>query len=218
MPRGAIEALAPASCAGRADPGARPAAGHPGDPGAVRRRAPRARPGAAAARRRDQDRGAARARAGAAPGLVGRGQRVHWRWGCVLIGAQRVRQANRQLAQSNALLQHQAEIDPLTGLANRRHLQEAMRRLGADGSFAGTVFLADLDHFKRINDCHGHAAGDAVLVEMAQRLRSVAARRRPDRALGRRGVPGDRARARCRRGAGAGAAHAGRRRRHAVPA
>jgi diguanylate cyclase (GGDEF)-like protein len=91
----------------------------------------------------------------------------------VMIGVQRVREANRQLARSNALLQRQAEIDPLTGLANRRHLQEAMRKLGADGRFEGTVFLADLDHFKRINDCHGHAAGDAVLVEVAQRLRAV---------------------------------------------
>ena len=93
--------------------------------------------------------------------------------GVVLIGVRRVRQANRQLAQSNALLQCQAEIDPLTGLANRRHLQEAMRRLGADGAFSGTVFLADLDHFKRVNDGYGHAAGDAVLVEVAQRLRSM---------------------------------------------
>jgi diguanylate cyclase (GGDEF)-like protein len=90
-----------------------------------------------------------------------------------LIGVQRVRQANRQLAHSNALLQRQAEIDPLTGLANRRHLQEAVRRLGVDGGFTGTVFLADLDHFKRINDGHGHAAGDAVLVEVSRRLRSM---------------------------------------------
>jgi diguanylate cyclase (GGDEF)-like protein len=90
----------------------------------------------------------------------------------VLMGSS-VRQTNRQLATSNAWLKEQAEIDPLTGLANRRHLQEAMRRLGADGSFAGTVFLADLDHFKRINDSLGHAAGDAVLIEVAQRLRSV---------------------------------------------
>ena len=93
--------------------------------------------------------------------------------GVVLIGVQRVRRTNRQLAHSNALLQQQAEIDPLTGLANRRHLLEAMRRRGADGGFCGTVFLADLDHFKRINDCHGHAAGDAVLVDVAQRLRST---------------------------------------------
>jgi diguanylate cyclase (GGDEF)-like protein len=93
--------------------------------------------------------------------------------GVVLMGVHRVRQANRQLAQSNAMLKLQAEIDPLTGLANRRHLQDAMRRLGVDSAFAGTVFLADLDHFKHINDRHGHAAGDAVLVEVAQRLRQV---------------------------------------------
>ena len=138
--------------------------------------------------------------------------------GVVLIGAHRVRLANRQLAHSNALLQRQAEIDPLTGLANRRHLQEAMRRLGADGSFSGTVFLADLDHFKRINDWprprrrrRRAGAGGAA---PAQR----AARCRPDRALGRRGIPGGRARPGCRRRAGAGAAHAGRDGRHALRA
>ncbi len=91
----------------------------------------------------------------------------------VLMGVRRVRQTNRQLASSNARLKVQAEIDPLTGLANRRHFQAAMRQLAADGKFSGTVFLADLDHFKRINDQHGHAAGDAVLVEVAHRLRAM---------------------------------------------
>ena len=91
----------------------------------------------------------------------------------VLLGLRRVRAANRQLARSNAMLKQQSEVDPLTGLANRRHLQEAMRRLGVDGAFTGAVLLADLDHFKRINDRHGHAAGDAVLVEVAQRLRQM---------------------------------------------
>jgi diguanylate cyclase (GGDEF)-like protein len=91
----------------------------------------------------------------------------------VLMLMRRVRQTNLQLASSNARLKEQAEIDPLTGLANRRHFQAAMRRLAADGKFYGTVLLADLDHFKRINDCHGHAAGDAVLVEVAQRLRAM---------------------------------------------
>jgi len=76
------------------------------------------------------------------------------------------------------LLKVQAEIDPLTGLANRRHFQAAMRQLAADGKLAGTVFLADIDHFKRINDCWGHASGDAVLVEVARRLRGVL--REPD--------------------------------------
>jgi diguanylate cyclase (GGDEF)-like protein len=91
----------------------------------------------------------------------------------VLLGVHRVRETNRELAKSNAMLKVQSEIDPLTGLANRRHLQEAMRRLGVDGAFSGSVFLADLDHFKRINDRYGHAAGDAVLVEVAQRLRHM---------------------------------------------
>jgi diguanylate cyclase (GGDEF)-like protein len=91
----------------------------------------------------------------------------------VLLGVRRARATNRQLARSNAMLQQQSEVDPLTGLANRRHLQEVVRRLGVDGAFSGTVLLADLDHFKRINDRHGHAAGDAVLVEVAQRLRQM---------------------------------------------
>jgi diguanylate cyclase (GGDEF)-like protein len=103
---------------------------------------------------------------------------------CVLTFAivtllmRRVRQTNSQLADSNALLKVQAEIDPLTGLANRRHFQAAMRQLAADGKLAGTVFLADIDHFKRINDRWGHAVGDAVLVEVARRLRATL--REPD--------------------------------------
>lgn len=90
----------------------------------------------------------------------------------------RVRDTNRRLADSNAQLKAHAEIDPLTGLSNRRHFQTAMRQLAADGQFSGTIFLADIDHFKRINDCWGHASGDAVLVEIARRLRAVL--REPD--------------------------------------
>jgi diguanylate cyclase (GGDEF)-like protein len=91
----------------------------------------------------------------------------------VVLLLRRVRHSNRQLASSNAQLKVQADVDPLTGLANRRHFQATMRRLAADGKLAGTVFLADIDHFKRINDEFGHAAGDAVLVEVAQRLRHM---------------------------------------------
>ncbi len=90
----------------------------------------------------------------------------------------RVRDTNRRLADSNARLEAHARIDPLTGLSNRRHFQAAMRQLAADGRFAGTVFLVDIDHFKRVNDCFGHASGDAVLVEIARRLRAVL--REPD--------------------------------------
>ena len=85
----------------------------------------------------------------------------------------RVRQTNRQLSTSNELLKVQSERDPLTGLANRRHFQAAMRRLAADGKLSGTVYLIDIDHFKNINDRHGHGTGDAVLVEVARRLRET---------------------------------------------
>jgi len=85
----------------------------------------------------------------------------------------RVRETNQRLASSNELLKVQSERDPLTGLANRRHFQAAMRQLAADGKLNGTVYLIDIDHFKHINDQHGHSAGDAVLVEVAKRLRET---------------------------------------------
>jgi len=91
----------------------------------------------------------------------------------VVLLLRRVRHTNLRLASSNAQLKVQTEIDALTGLANRRHFQATMRRLAADGKLNGTVFLADIDHFKRINDCWGHATGDAVLVEVARRLRET---------------------------------------------
>lgn len=85
----------------------------------------------------------------------------------------RVRRSNRLLASRNALLKVQGERDPLTGLANRRHFQAVMGQRAADGTLNGTVYLIDIDHFKHINDRHGHAAGDAVLVEVARRLRET---------------------------------------------
>ncbi|WP_299880116.1 diguanylate cyclase [uncultured Sulfitobacter sp.] len=69
-----------------------------------------------------------------------------------------------------------AVFDPLTGLHNRRyampHLNEMAEHADNTGhSFA--VLAADLDHFKRVNDLYGHASGDAVLVEVAARLRAA---------------------------------------------
>ena len=91
----------------------------------------------------------------------------------VALLVRRVRQTNRLLSSSNELLKVQSERDPLTGLANRRHFQAVMRQLTDDGKLSGTLYLIDLDHFKNINDRHGHAAGDAVLVEVARRLRET---------------------------------------------
>ncbi len=84
----------------------------------------------------------------------------------------RMRRSNARLRSTNAELQAAGERDPLTGLANRRHFQAVMQRSAAAG-YEGSLLLVDLDHFKRINDTHGHAAGDAVLVAMAQRLRAA---------------------------------------------
>ncbi len=84
----------------------------------------------------------------------------------------RMRRSNAELSSTNAQLQVASERDPLTGLANRRHVHAVMRREHGE-AFAGSLLLMDIDHFKRINDRHGHAAGDAVLVEIAQRVRST---------------------------------------------
>jgi len=98
--------------------------------------------------------------------------------GCVLVSAallslayRRVRKTNLALKNTNESLRIQSERDPLTGLANRRHFQAAIKLLADQGRLAGTVFLIDIDHFKRVNDVHGHAAGDSVLIEVAKRLR-----------------------------------------------
>ena len=90
----------------------------------------------------------------------------------VAVLVRRMRQTNARLRHSNAELRVATERDPLTGLANRRHFQAVMQQT-ATLSFEGALLLIDLDHFKRINDRHGHAAGDAVLMEMAQRLRAA---------------------------------------------
>jgi diguanylate cyclase (GGDEF)-like protein len=86
----------------------------------------------------------------------------------------RMRRSNARLQDSNARLKLASECDPLTGLANRRQLVSVMQRSASVGAgFDGSMLLIDIDHFKRINDLHGHAAGDRVLVEVAKRLRAA---------------------------------------------
>jgi len=69
-----------------------------------------------------------------------------------------------------------AVLDPLTGLYNRRYALTFLRRMTAraarDGGSFG-VMLADLDHFKAVNDSHGHAAGDTVLAHVARRMQAA---------------------------------------------
>ncbi|PIL20278.1 hypothetical protein P775_10025 [Puniceibacterium antarcticum] len=66
-----------------------------------------------------------------------------------------------------------ALTDPLTGLFNRRYALPHLARMAeraAQQRRPLAVMVADLDHFKRVNDCHGHAAGDAVLTGVAREL------------------------------------------------
>lgn len=70
-------------------------------------------------------------------------------------------------------LEDQAATDPLTGLSNRRRLASLAAERIAQARQAGgptAVVIADIDHFKRINDTHGHDAGDRVLVHVADLL------------------------------------------------
>ena len=81
-----------------------------------------------------------------------------------------------------AKVQLQASTDPLTGLHNRRSLQEAfLRRRHARQGRPHAVALADLDHFKRLNDTHGHDTGDRALATFSRCLRTV---------VGERGIVG----------------------------
>jgi len=105
----------------------------------------------------------------------------------VLVSTRRVRFAGEDCvvtgmveisAQKN--LEHQlralAYTDPLTGLQNRRGFFAAVERAIQDapaGSQGPCVLLLDLDHFKQINDRHGHPVGDEVLVEFAQVVLSL---------------------------------------------
>ncbi len=79
-------------------------------------------------------------------------------------------------SEARSQLQLRAVSDPLTGLANHREFHERLTaevaRAERDGSPLSVV-LIDLDHFKQVNDVHGHQTGDQVLRETAVRLRAV---------------------------------------------
>jgi two-component system, cell cycle response regulator len=78
-----------------------------------------------------------------------------------------------ELRLRNAELELASRTDALTGLHNRRHLEEQLQRLAAAGDRLA-VLLCDIDRFKQVNDTRGHAAGDEVLRVVAGRLRGAA--------------------------------------------
>jgi diguanylate cyclase (GGDEF)-like protein len=74
-------------------------------------------------------------------------------------------------------LKTESHTDPLSGLLNRRGFEEravAMLKRSRDSGLPAAVVIADLDHFKAVNDTFGHAVGDQVIAAFASRLRSMA--------------------------------------------
>ncbi len=116
-------------------------------------------------------------------------QRIWWllaavfalSFGVVAIALPQTADDQPPARQKNSELSFQSSRDPLTALFNRRHFQnfisegrgESDRRSGAVEKPVQALLLIDLDHFKLINDQFGHAAGDAVLIAIARRLRET---------------------------------------------
>jgi len=82
------------------------------------------------------------------------------------------------LVESDRAHRHRSTLDPLTGLFNRNALEQRLAELdgqptSVEEGLSHALLLCDLDHFKRINDQLGHAAGDAVLQDVAYTMRSA---------------------------------------------
>jgi diguanylate cyclase (GGDEF)-like protein len=84
---------------------------------------------------------------------------------------ERLRQQKAELTDALTRIQDLATRDELTGLANRRHLQNLMdleRQRGIRSGQSFCLAMFDIDHFKRVNDAHGHPVGDRVLRNFAR--------------------------------------------------
>jgi diguanylate cyclase (GGDEF)-like protein len=94
--------------------------------------------------------------------------------GCVLTLYGRIQQelthSNDELLAAKEVLQELVDLDSLTGLANRRALPAVFRQSAEIGA---TILFFDLNDFKRINDAHGHAAGDDCLKRFARALKAT---------------------------------------------
>lgn len=83
---------------------------------------------------------------------------------------------HERLKQQNSALEIQASRDGLTGLANRSHFEQRLQQALVDAEETGrklAVLFLDNDRFKQVNDVHGHAAGDALLRAVGDRLQSL---------------------------------------------
>jgi diguanylate cyclase (GGDEF)-like protein len=101
-------------------------------------------------------------------GLAAGRMRHHWLAQRAATLAREVAERTAELGEANRRLAEAATTDPLTGLHNRRRVDDLLPLPGAR-----LLVLLDIDRFKQVNDVYGHAAGDAVLVAVARRLRQV---------------------------------------------
>lgn len=94
-----------------------------------------------------------------------------------IVSRWKLTQKNRIVDKEREIATHIAYTDPLTGLPNRRSfnesLDEKLRRVNLGKTSVFGVAIIDLDGFKPINDVHGHAMGDAVLIEVGKRLKAA---------------------------------------------
>jgi diguanylate cyclase (GGDEF)-like protein len=93
-----------------------------------------------------------------------------------IAGAVRMKRLQDELRMRNDQLDQLSRVDALTGIFNRRHLDEQLLEAGktaARNQQSLAVFMLDIDHFKQVNDSHGHPAGDQVLQEFARRLKAT---------------------------------------------
>jgi len=93
-------------------------------------------------------------------------------WSAVQRTAQLLR-LTLQWDRSHRALEYAATHDTLTGVANRKVFLDRIREVSKAGAGQSAVLFIDLDHFKPVNDDHGHPAGDRVLMEIADRLASA---------------------------------------------
>jgi diguanylate cyclase (GGDEF)-like protein/PAS domain S-box-containing protein len=96
-----------------------------------------------------------------------------------IVGYVGVARDATQRREKHAQLREQTIRDPLTGLFNRRYLDESLRRELLRAKRDGqplSLLMIDIDHFKRLNDTHGHQAGDEVLKRLGELIRRGARR------------------------------------------
>lgn len=105
--------------------------------------------------------------------LTGLGTRLATNLACVLVLGRAI-EAEIRRARRERQLDREAGTDPLTGLPNRRFLLRHFNSLDEQDRGALALIMIDIDHFKAINDTHGHDVGDKVLKAIAQELEGLA--------------------------------------------